>query len=154
MNRFIEKLSDVIKHILVVLLIALVLVVSYIALMRNVFKKSPAWGESMALTIMVWFCLLSAAVGVIKNIHIRMTVLDGHISDKAMRRLEFLTINLWLIFGILSVIHGIKLTNLAGNNIIAGINLPASVIYSSIPVFGIIVSLAALDQEVNLWKQA
>lgn len=154
MNKILEKLEYVIKHILSILLIALVLVVGYIALMRNVFKSSPAWGEATALLIMVWFCFLAASMGVMKNIHIRMTILDSFLSEKTIKRLEHLTLILWMFFGILALIFGIILTNLAGNNIIAGINIPASIIYSVIPVFGFLVFISALNQEVNLCKQA
>lgn len=153
MEKILDKLSNIIKNILTVLLIALVLVVSYIALMRNAFSASPAWGEAAALLIMVWFCLLSAALGVRKNIHIRMTILDGVLKEKSINRLEHLTLILWMILGILALIFGIRLTMLAGNNVITGIYLPASVIYSAVPVFGVIVFLSALEQEVKLCKQ-
>jgi TRAP-type C4-dicarboxylate transport system permease small subunit len=153
MEKILDKLSNIIKNILTVLLIALVLVVSYIALMRNAFSASPAWGEAAALLIMVWFCLLSAALGVRKNIHIRMTILDGVLKGKSINRLEHLTLILWMILGILALIFGIRLTMLAGNNVITGIYLPASVIYSAVPVFGVIVFLSALEQEVKLCKQ-
>lgn len=154
MQKFLEKLENAIKHILSFLLIALVLVVSYIALMRNVFQNSPAWGEATALVIMVWFCLLSAAMGVMKGIHIRMTILDSFVSEKTINKFEHLTMVLWMVFGMLAFIYGISLTKIAGNNVIAGINLPASIIYSAIPVFGILVFVAALIQEVKLCQQA
>lgn len=153
MKKALDTVEAVIRRILSVLLIALVLVVSYIALMRNIFKSSPAWGESSALLIMVWFCLLAAAMGVMKNIHIRMTILDSFLSEKTIKKLEHLTLILWMILGSLAIIFGIRLTLLAGNNIIAGIYLPASVIYSAIPVFGLVVLLSAIVQEVNLCKQ-
>lgn len=153
MKKILDKISDIIKNILSILLIALVLVVSYIALMRNAFSASPAWGEAAALLIMVWFCLLSAALGVRRNIHIRMTILDNLLKEKSIKRLEHLTSILWMVLGILAIVFGIRLTMLAGNNVITGIYLPASVIYSAIPVFGIIVFLSALEQEVELCKQ-
>lgn len=154
MKKVLERVNRIIRRVLSILLIGLVLVVSYIALMRNVFSASPAWGESAALLIMVWFCLLSAAMGVMNKIHIRMTILDGVLSDKAIRKLEHITLFLWMILGILAIIYGIRLTMLAGNNIITGIYLPASVIYSAVPVFGLIVLLSAINQEVELCKQA
>ncbi|MDD7306460.1 MAG: TRAP transporter small permease subunit [Peptoniphilaceae bacterium] len=153
MKTLLKSLNKILKSILSILLISLVIVVSYVALMRSVFSSSPAWGESVALLIMVWFCLLSAALGVMDKIHIRMTILDNFLNEKIINNIEHLTLILWMIIGVSAIIFGIKLTTLAGNNIITGIYLPASVMYSSIPVFGVIVLLSAIEQEVELCKQ-
>ena len=154
MDNFKGKLEKTIIYVISFLLIALVLVVSSIALMRNLFRFTPQWGESLALLIMVWFCLLSAALGVSKDIHIRMTIIENFMNEKQLKILDHISNILWIILGILALIKGIELTGLSSTNIITGIGLPASVIYVAIPIFGFLVMLTSLIREVKLCKQA
>lgn len=153
MDNFKQKLEKILSLIITVFLISLVLVVSYIALLRNLFSKTPAWGESLALLIMVWFCLLSGALGVSNDIHIRMTIIENFISEKKVKILDHLTNLLWIIFGGCALYNGINLAKLGHNNIVTGINLPSSVIYMSVPIFGIIVLISSIIREVKLCKQ-
>lgn len=153
MDNFKGKSEKILSLIITVFLISLVLVVSYIALMRNLFSSTPAWGESLALLIMVWFCLLSGALGVSNDIHIRMTILENFISEKKVRFLDHFANILWIIFGFCAVFKGMSLVRLGHNNIVTGINLPSSVIYMAVPIFGIIVLISTIIREVKLCKQ-
>ena len=75
---------------------------------RYIFNDAPAWGESLALLFMVWFCMLSSAIGVISKIHLRMTIMDNIFSEKTIQYLEHFTNVLWIIFGILAITKGIE----------------------------------------------
>lgn len=152
MDKLINKLKGVLEVLVSILLSLLVLSVSYVAFRRYIFNDAPAWGESLALLFMVWFCLLSSGIGVISNIHLRMTIMDNIFPKSFIHYLEHLTNILWFIFGVLALIKGIELTSLAHSNIITGLNIQSSIIYASIPVFGLIVILASVNEEVKLCK--
>ena len=82
-----------------------------------------------------------------------MTIIENFVSEKKVRILEHLANILWIIFGGCAVYNGINLAKLAHNNIVTGINLPSSVIYMSVPIFGIIVLVSSIIREVKLCKQ-
>lgn len=152
MEKIIKISEKILKVLVSVLLCLLVLTVSYIAFKRYLFKDAPAWGESLSLLFMVWFCMLSAAIGVINKIHLRMTIMDNIFSEKTIFYLEHLTNTLWIILGILAIVKGLSLTSLSSENIITGLNMKSSIIYSAIPVFGLIVTLTSINEEVKLCK--
>lgn len=153
LDKILNSVEKVISVIIYFSLCALVLIVTYIAFMRYVFSNAPQWGESLALLLMVWFCLLSSALGVKNKIHIRMTIMDTVFSKKTIEKLEHLTNILWFILGLLAIVIGIRLTMLAHRNIITGLSIPSSIIYFSIPVFGLVVMLSSLNEEMKLCKR-
>lgn len=153
LEKILNSVEKIMTAIVYVFLCALVLIVTYIASMRYIFNNAPQWGESLALLLMVWFCLLSSALGVRKQIHIRMTLMDTFFSKNTIEKLEHLTNILWFVIGILAIVLGTRLTILANRNIITGLSLPSSIIYFSIPVFGLVVMLSSLNEEIKLCKR-
>ncbi|MBE6064479.1 TRAP transporter small permease [Clostridium cochlearium] len=141
-----ESVRKILQLICNFILCALVLIVSYVAFMRYVFKNTPAWGESLALLMMVWFCLLSSALAVSKDVHLKMTLLDNFASKKLIKKLDILSVFLWLIFGLVMIVSGIRLTILANRNIITGLGLPSGIIYAALPVSGLVFILEAIDR--------
>lgn len=152
MDFFIALLEKMMKIIIGITLSLLVFIVTYVAVMRYIFNNAPAWGESMALLCMVWFCMISSALGVKQGIHLRMTLIDNILSKRALSILEHLTNILWMTLGILAIWFGISLTKLSGNNIITGLGIPSAVIYAAVPVFGFIVVLVSLGEELKLCR--
>ena len=152
MDKLITNLEKILKFIVSILLCLLVLNVSYVAMKSYIFNDAPAWGESLALLFMVWFCMLSSAIGVISKIHLRMTIMDNIFSQKTINYLEHFTNVLWIVFGILAIVKGIELTALSNKNIITGLNINSSIVYAAVPVFGLIVSLASINEEIKLCK--
>ena len=148
-----ERLRRVLQGICNILLCGLVVSVSYVAFMRYVFKNTPSWGESLALVFMVWFCLLSSSLAVSKDIHLKMTLIDNIISKKNIKKLNIISILLWIIFGIVMLFFGIRLTILANRNIITGLGIPSSIMYVALPVSGVIFILEAIDRgRMLLWE--
>ncbi|MDO4595318.1 MAG: TRAP transporter small permease subunit [Tissierellia bacterium] len=153
LDKFLKKLEKVINIIISLALSILVFTVTFIAFRRYIFSNTPQWGEPLALLLMVWFSILASAMGVIKNIHLRMSVMDSILPKKYILYFEHASNILWIILSILAVVYGVSLTILSGRNILTGLNIPASAIYISIPIFGIIVGLTSLNKELILCKQ-
>lgn len=145
-----KKIRSIFQLLSSILLIGLVIEVTYVAVMRYVFNSTPAWGESVALLIMVWFCLLSSALAVSKNIHLQMTVIDNFVSKNTIKLLEYFTVLLWIIFGLVMLIYGINLTKLANENIMTGIGLPSSILFAAVPFSGIIFIIEGIKRGVDI----
>ncbi len=73
------------------LLVADILITSWIVLARYVkVIPAPNWGEELILTLMSYMAVLSAALAIKKNAHIRMTAFDRYLPEKAVIALDLL----------------------------------------------------------------
>lgn len=71
------------------LLIADILVVAYQVLGRYVpFIDDPSWTEQVVLTLMSYMAVLSAALAIRRNAHIRMTAFDPYLPKSVIKVLD------------------------------------------------------------------
>ena len=61
------------------------------------FVPDPAWSEEVVLTLMSYMAVLSAALAIRRNAHIRMTAFDQYLPKSVIRALDILcgSINPW-----------------------------------------------------------
>ena len=59
-----------------ILFVIMIVITGYTVLGRLVLKSSPAWGEELVLMCMVYMALVSAALAIKTNSHIRISLLD------------------------------------------------------------------------------
>ena len=73
------------------LLVADILITSWIVLARYIkVIPAPNWGEELILTLMSYMAVLSAALAIKKNAHIRMTAFDRYLPEKMVIALDLL----------------------------------------------------------------
>ena len=71
------------------LLVADILITSWIVLARYIkVIPAPNWGEELILTLMSYMAVLSAALAIKRNAHIRMTAFDRYLPEKAIITLD------------------------------------------------------------------
>ena len=72
-----------------ILLVADILITSWIVLARFVtIIPAPNWGEELILTLMTYMAVLSAALAIKNNAHIRMTAFDRYLPEKVVITLD------------------------------------------------------------------
>lgn len=148
-QMFDKVVFTIVKYICVVLLGILVTVVFYIFFGRYVLNDSPMWGEPLSLFCLVWMSILGSALVVRENAHIRVTMFDEKMSEGAIFGTDILATGCILVFGIFMLVYGWQLTmNATGNNM-AGINVPYSWMYISMPVSGVLYVLALIE----MWRR-
>lgn len=73
------------------LLVADILITSWIVLARYIkVIPAPNWGEELILTLMSYMAVLSAALAIKRNAHIRMTAFDRYLPEKVIITLDLL----------------------------------------------------------------
>lgn len=72
------------------------------------FIPDPAWSEEVVLTCMAYMAVLSAALAIRKNAHIRMTALDTYLPKKLVRVLDILSDGAVLVLALVMIIVGWK----------------------------------------------
>ena len=74
------------------LLIADIAITTYSIIGRYVsFIEDPVWSEELVLSFMCYMAVLSAALAIRRNAHIRMTVFDKYLPVKAVQFLDLLS---------------------------------------------------------------
>jgi len=86
-----EFVYSVFMLICKLLLVADILITSWIVLARYIrVIPAPNWGEELILTLMSYMAVLSAALAIKKNAHIRMTAFDRFLPEKLVVVLDLL----------------------------------------------------------------
>ena len=92
-----------------VLLIADIVITSWIVLARYITViPAPNWGEELILTLMAYMAVLSAALAIRRNAHIRMTAFDRYLPVKAVEVLDLLADIAVLALALVMLIVGWK----------------------------------------------
>ena len=93
--RKIEPVYDLVYKVFMIicklLLVADILITTWIVLARYIkVIPAPNWGEELILTLMSYMAVLSAALAIKRNAHIRMTAFDRYLPEKAIITLDLI----------------------------------------------------------------
>jgi len=75
------------------------------------FIEDPVWSEEIVLTLMCYMAVLSAALAIRRNAHIRMTVFDKYLPINVVRVLDIISDIAVLILAIVMVVVGLSYAN-------------------------------------------
>lgn len=100
---FVDKLVMLLCKLL---LVAEVIITTIVVGGRYLAGQSPAWGEEMTLTCMIYMAMLSATMALRKNTHIRMTSFDKYLPKKVIFILDILADVVVLIFAVIMIKEG------------------------------------------------
>lgn len=78
------------------------------------FLDDPAWSEEIVLTLMSYMAVLSAALSIRTNSHIRMTALDQYLPKKLVMVLDVVSDIAVLILGIIMLVIGTQYATTLG----------------------------------------
>ena len=85
--------------------------------LRNVvfFLDDPAWSEEIVLTLMSYMAVLSAALSIRTNAHIRMTALDTYLPKKLIMVLDVVSDLAVMALGIIMLVVGYNYATTLGS---------------------------------------
>ena len=72
------------------------------------FLSDPAWTEEVVLTLMSYMAVLSAALAIHRNAHIRMNVFDSYLPKKVIMVLDIVSDLAVLALGVIMIVVGFK----------------------------------------------
>ena len=130
-----------------------VAIISYVVIHRYAFGGSPRGGEEFALLCMVWFSLLSAALAMRDNLHIRLSVLDRLYPATVRKALAFANNVLSLVFGVIFLVHGLALVEATAKAVLPASGWPRPVLLYSVPVTGALFVIVFLEKVLrgDIW---
>ena len=78
------------------------------------FLDDPAWSEEIDLTLMSYMAVLSAALSIRTNSHIRMTALDSYLPKKLVMVLDVVSDIAVMVLGIIMLVVGMNYATTLG----------------------------------------
>jgi TRAP-type C4-dicarboxylate transport system permease small subunit len=157
MQNLKNVLDKLVSWLLIVLMGAMVVNVSWQVISRYIFQNPSSFTDELARYMLVWLGTLGAAYVAGKNEHIAIDVLPNKLEGQARAKLMIFVHTLILLFALIAMVMG-------GSNLVyityileqksATLQIPLAYIYGIIPVSGLIVMFyqipLILDQRKNL----
>lgn len=145
-NLLIDGIFNLLQLYSKIVLIAVVLIVSAQVVSRKFFHYSIIWSEEVALLLMVWMAFISMAIGVAKDIHIRITMFFNLFPKKLQKIIVFFERIITLFVGWVLVDSGIKLIKMTLKSTLPTTKWPSFVLYLMIPVGGFFIIYCTILQ--------
>ncbi len=148
-TRFFDHVYSFFMTTCKLMFIAMVIICAAVVINRYVFKAPMVWGEPIVLMCMVYMSLVSAALAIRKDTHIRMQVIDFVCPKKGISVLRAIAQILIFVFGVFMIIYGWKFSLLAGKNIITGVGIRSLWLYITCPIAGVAMCLMEIERFIN-----
>lgn len=137
------------------LLVADILITCMSVLGRYVpFIPDPAWSEEVVLTLMSYMAVLSAALAIRRNAHIRMTAFDRYLPSAVIKALDILSDICVLALAVVMVVVGWKYASTLGakGSYVSMPSVSRFWMYFPIPVAGVAMIIFELEALYNHMK--
>ncbi len=117
-------------------LVAVIAIVSAQVVARNLFRSNIRWNQEVALLLTIWMAFLGIAIGVDKELHIRVELFYSWFPKGFQRFVDKMNEILLLIVGAFFTIYGIRLIISTTRSKLTVTKWPACLMYITIPLAG------------------
>lgn len=137
-----QKIDYVLGSFLAFLMMVMTVVVLWGVFTRYVMSSQASWSEELARFLLIWIGILGAAYAAGQNFHLAIDLLKPKLEVKNQRRLTIFIDLMVIAFALaIMVIGGFRLiyiTQVLGQ-LSPALQVPMSVIYSVVPISGLLV---------------
>ena len=151
-RAFYKKFEDIVSEIMIGICVAIFAVmvfsVSYGVLGRYLtFVKAARWTQELAILCLVWLCFVTAGYAIKEDRHVRMTIINRIVPEKAAKALHAFTYILLVLVNLFFIIYGWKLSVLSAKAKMSATGWPLNLYYISLifgGVYGFLMSVGRL----------
>lgn len=133
--------------------VGMVAITAFVVFNRYIIKGNQVWGEPIVLMCMVYMSLISAALAIRKDTHIRMTIIDFMVPKKVVCVLRCLAQIGIFAFGVFMIVYGWQFSQLAGRNVMTGVGIKSLWLYLACPVAGVALCLMEIERLINFFDR-
>ncbi|MFC1569691.1 TRAP transporter small permease [bacterium] len=144
MQKFIEVINLIISKVLIVLMAAIVLDVTWQVITRFILKNPSSFTEELAGFLLIWIGLLGASHALYTKAHLGIDLLTYKLKGTKRHINDIIVFSLVILFALfVMVIGGFKLVNLTLrlNQISPGMKIPMGYVYTVLPLSGLLMIL-------------
>lgn len=149
MSLIITKLNQIVAWVANRLLELIVVITVMQVVLRYVFNKPTSWSEEVAMLFLVWYGMLSIAVGVKMHSHVAITYLRDKAPIAIGKALDYFAYLCIAAFSLILLLNAQTLVNIAGAQILPASGLPKQLLYYSAVVGAILTLINALTNIVT-----
>jgi TRAP-type C4-dicarboxylate transport system permease small subunit len=121
-------------------LLAMTIIVSANVFCRFALGFTISWADEVPLVLVVWFSMISMALGVKMKLHISIEMFTMKLSDKIKKEvIDRISAAVTLIFGIVLFYYGILIVQNGMTSTLAATGLPTAVEYIFVPIAGFMI---------------
>jgi len=154
MEKITTVLNAFVKHILVILMAAMVFIVSANVFTRYVFSFSLTWSAELSRYLMLWAAFIGASVLVNQDAHMKMDLLERFFKKRLWCVHRIIIITGSLVFFLIQTFFGCMLVIKTQGQIAASIRfLPMCVVYSVLPISGLLMIFGIAQQSCKLIRE-
>jgi len=146
MNKFVAKLDYLIEKLLMLLMLAIVLIVTWQVLSRYLLHAPSSVSEEAARFLLIWISLIGAVYCYRTKAHLGLDIITNKLAIKQQKIAAiFSHVMVFLFSALVLVIGGIRLVTLAFEPIqpSPALDVPMGYIYCVLPLSGLLLCLYA-----------
>ena len=145
-SRVLSRLSQVILDFAAFGLLLMTVVIGWQVFGRYALNASPAWSESLALMLMLYYVLLAAAVGVRQGFHLGLRIIVDNLPKRSQQWVLVLGFSCVAVFGILMLVNGVALVSYTASHLVPTLTVSRSVAYWPFVVSGTLMVIFAMER--------
>jgi len=146
MNKFINKLDFLIEKLLILLILAIVLIVTWQVLSRYLLHSPSSVSEEVARFLLIWISLIGAVYCYRTKAHLGLDIITNKLAMQQQKIAAIFThVMVFLFSALVLVIGGCRLVTLAFEPVqySPALDVPMGYIYSVLPLSGLLLCLYA-----------
>jgi TRAP-type C4-dicarboxylate transport system permease small subunit len=147
MDSVLTLLDRALRWMLVLLMSAMVLAVTWQVVSRYLLASPSSWTEEVARYLLIWIGMLGAAYAFRTRMHIGLDLLPAKLTGDAARRLHWFTLGTILLFALIVLVYGgasLMFLTWDLRQTSAALELPIAYVYSVMPLTGILIVIYSL----------
>ncbi len=155
MQKFTKIINMIIAKVLIVLMAAIVLDVTWQVFTRFILKNPSSFTEELAGFLLIWIGLLGASHALYTKAHLGIDLLTYKLQGVKRQVIDIIVYSFVLLFALsIMVIGGLKLVNLTLrlNQISPGMKIPMGYVYTVLPVSGVLMILYSANFIIKALK--
>jgi len=127
-------------------LVLMTLIIGWQVFGRYALNASPAWSESLALILMLYYVLLAAAVGVREGFHLGMRIVVDNLPPTPRKWVHVLALILVAVFGGMMALNGVRLIEYTAAHLVPTLGISRAVAYWPFVMAGFLMVLFAIER--------
>ena len=153
MEKILDKIFLWVWNICKVMLAIQVVVTIFVVTGRYVFNWTPSWGEQVTLLLLVWIGMLSSAITLRENSHVRVTLIENVLPAKVVKLIDFLGEIILLLFFLGLFVSGYRLVQQTLTANYPGLGISKAWLYGSVLVASVLLTLSAIERGLNMLRE-
>lgn len=149
LNKINKKLQDIVRYVAVVLLFVIIVSTSVQVFTRYVLDASLIGTEEVSRYCFIWATMLGAALCVSSFSHATVSFVPDMLKGKAKLINTCIVQALMMVLAAIFIVQGGKMIVVTLNQLSPTLRIPMWIIYSAVPVGGVMIFLASLCNILN-----